>query len=356
MLPPDQPLVLGENLSLNPFPHQAPHAASRTILIIGGGVTGLVTAWILLDRGYHVTTVSKEWASFTHQQCLTSQIAGALWEYPPAVYGQHTDILSLKKSKHWCMVAYNIWGAIAADPSLAALAGVQTRSSHFFFPCPIQELPAQYRKMQEIEMSSIRGFKRDPSSIKRYDIDPQYGVIDAYEHLAPIIDTDRCMEWLMSLVQSKGAKYQTESIADDLFNQEEDLLNRFSADAIINCTGLSALSLASDKTCYPLRGALIRVINDGSDFPTIDSSLAITADAAQDNEIVFIVPRNDNILLIGGIAQPGEWDLNLALTSPEFKRMWARAEAFLPSLKHGRLDLQYPLAQGLRPARERNIS
>ncbi|KAL8655658.1 MAG: hypothetical protein Q9226_002957 [Calogaya cf. arnoldii] len=351
----DQPLTLGENFSLEPFAQQSPDASSLTILIVGGGVTGLINAWVLLDRGYHVTVVSKEWASFTDRQRLTSQIAGALWEFPPAVCGQHTDILSLKKSKRWCMVAYDIWAAIASNPSLAALAGVQMRASNFFFPCPIEDLPAQHHKMKEIAKSGVHGFRRSTDLIHKHGIDPRYGAVDAYEHLAPVIDTDRCMEWLMLLVQSKGAKFLKKTITGDLFSQEQDLLNRFSADVILNCTGLSALSLAGDKTCYPLRGALIRVVNDGKDFPKVESSLAITADAAEDNEIVFIVPRNDNILLIGGVAQPGRWDLNLTLDSPEIQRMRARAEAFLPSLKHARLDPDYPIAQGLRPAREKNI-
>ncbi|KAL8708747.1 MAG: hypothetical protein Q9220_006389 [cf. Caloplaca sp. 1 TL-2023] len=348
-------LVLGSNLTLDPFPQELPDAASPTILIVGGGVTGLITAWVLLDRGYRVTIVSKEWASFTDQQRLTSQIAGALWEYPPAVCGQHTDAMSLSKSKRWCMIAYNIWAAIASNPKLAALAGVQMRSSNFFFPFPIEESSAQYRKMQEIENSGVQGFNRAPNLIQKQGIDPRFGAVDAYEHLAPVIDTDRCMEWLMVLVQSKGAKFHTETVADDLFSCEQDLLSRYSADVVVNCTGLSALTTADDKTCYPLRGALIRVLNDGTDFPKVESSLAITADAAQDNEIVFIVPRNDNILLIGGIAQAQKWDLDLSLESPEIQRMRARAEAFLPGLKRARVDPDYPTAQGLRPARERNI-
>lgn len=351
----DHPLVLGENLSLEPLPQIAPDASSPTVLILGGGVTGLITAWVLLDRGYRVHIVSKEWASFTDQQRLTSQIAGALWEYPPAVCGQHTDAISLSNSKRWCMVAYRIWDAIASDPSLSALSGVRMRSSNFFFPFPVEEDAAQLSKMQDIERSGVRGFSRAPNLIQKQGIDPHYGAVDAYEHLAPIIDTDRSMEWLMVLVQSKGAHFHTETIDGDLFTQEESLLQRFSADALINCTGLSALSLAGDKTCYPLRGALIRVLNDGSDFPKVNSSLAITADAAHDNEIVFIVPRNDNILLIGGIAQPRQWDLDLTLDSPEIQRMRSRAEAFLPGLKHARVDPEYPLAQGLRPARERNV-
>ncbi|KAL8825676.1 MAG: hypothetical protein Q9191_004265 [Dirinaria sp. TL-2023a] len=209
--------------------------------------------------------------------------------------------------------------------------------------------------MREIECSGVRGFSRDPSLIQKQGIDPHYSAVDAYKHLAPIIDTDRGMEWLMGLTQSKGAKFHTETINDDLFMQEEILLNRFSAAVLINCIGISAHTLANDKTCYPLRGALIRVLNDGTDFSKVHSSLVIAADAAHDNEIVFIVPRNDNVHLIDGIAQPHKGELDLTLESPETQRMRCRAEAFLPGLKNARLDPEYPLAQSLRPARERNI-
>lgn len=351
----DHSLNLGENLSLDPLPHQGPTATSPTVLIIGGGVTGLINAWVLLDRGYHVTVVAKEWASFTDEQRLTSQIAGALWEFPPAVCGQHTDAISLNNSKRWCMVAYKIWDAIASDPNKAAISGIQMKSSNFFFPRPIEEDSAQLLKMREIEQSGVRGFNRAPSLIQKQGIDPRYGAVDAYEHLAPIIDTDRAMEWLMVLVQSKGAKFFTDTIHGDLYNQEDELRERFGADVIINATGLAGLELAGDRGCFPLRGALIRIINDGTDFPKVESSLAITADAAHDNEIVFIVPRNDNILLLGGVAQPHEWNLDLTLDSPEIQRMRARCENFLPGLKNARVDPDYPLAQGLRPARARNV-
>ena len=348
--------LIGSDFSLRPLPQKSPTASSPSVLVVGGGLTGLITAWVLLDRGYHVTIVAKEWASYTDEQRLTSQIAGALWEYPPAVCGQHTDAMSLQKSKRWCMIAYGIWDIIASDPDLAALSGVKMRQSTFFFPCPIEEDPKQFSKMQEIERSGVRGFRRGSDLIRSYDVSHEYGAVDAYEHLAPVIDTDRAMEWLMVHVQGKGAKFFTETIHGDLFLQEDELRDRFDTDVIVNATGLAASELAGDSTCYPLRGALLRVINDCRDFPKVETALAITADAAQStNEIVFIVPRNDEILLLGGIAQPRESTLDLKLTDPVIERMRKRCEAFLPKLGNARLDPEYPLAQGLRPARERNV-
>ncbi|GME34235.1 nucleotide-binding domain-containing protein [Neofusicoccum parvum] len=218
---------------------------------------------------------------------------------------------------------------------------------------PVEQDEDQRDKMIEIMASGVRGFRHDENIIHERGINKSYGAVDAYEHLAPVIDTDTCMAFLKDLVASKGAKLITRTIKGDLFDQEQSLRAEFQADAIINATGLSGSEVAGDKSCYPIRGALIRVINDGSDFPKLDQALTISADVA--GEIVFLVPRNDGILLIGGITESNQHALDLTLDSPIVKRMRARCEEFLPDLKKARLDPDYPLAQGLRPFRQRNI-
>ncbi|KAI9877365.1 MAG: hypothetical protein M1830_004126 [Pleopsidium flavum] len=254
------------------------------------------------------------------------------------------------------MVSYAVYDAIAADPEMAAASGIRMKCSDFFFPCPVEEDPAQLHKMLELQKSGVRGFVCDARLIQERNVSPKYGAVDAYEHLAPIIDTDRAMTWLMGLVDDKGAKFVTDTVHGDIFDCENELRTRFNADAIVNATGLAGEELAGDSTCYPIRGGLIRVINDGSDFPKVNTALTITADAVHDsNEIVFIVPRNDDILLIGGIAQSHQWQLDLTLNTPIIQRMRARCEAFLPDLKNARVDPRYPLAQGLRPFRACNV-
>lgn len=354
--PHSEGLVFGRDLSPFPSPLHTPVSTSPHILIVGGGVTGLVTAWTLLDSGYRVTIIAKEWASYGKEQRLTSQIAGALWEFPPAVCGQHTDAISLQHSKRWCMVAYHIWDAMAAHPALSELSGVRMKPASFFFPRPLEEDIEQISKMLEIMGSGIRGFRRDKGIIKERRVADSYGAIDAYEHLAPIIDTDVAMGWLKDTVTAKGAKLITRTISGDLLNQEKALRSEFGADVIINATGLAGAEIAGDASCYPIRGGLIRVINDGTDFPKVEAALTITADAAgSSNEIVFLVPRNDNILLIGGVAEPHKYKLDMTLETPIIDRMRKRCEAFLPDLKKARVDPEYPFAQGLRPFRQRNV-
>ncbi|KAL2793840.1 hypothetical protein BJX66DRAFT_218105 [Aspergillus keveii] len=363
------PLMLWKDLSPEDTPLFPPSPSSAHILIIGSGVIGLTTAWALLDRGYKVTIVSKEWASHTSKQRLTSQIAGALWEYPPAVFGHHTDTISLINSKRWCMVNYRIWSAIASIPALSDAAGVRMKPADFFFKHRIAEDAGVQAKVQEMRSDGVHGLVHDSGLICANGINPTYGIVDAFEALAPVIDTDTCMSWLTSLVQEKGADLQTQTISGDLYAQESELRARFSADAIVNATGLGASDLSSDKTCYPIRGALLRLLNDGTDFPKIEKALVVPAAAGSDqmpssdsnleprssNEIIFLVLRNDNILVLGGITEPNEWEMDLSLDSPIIQRMRSRCEPFLPMLKNARLDPEYPLAQGLRPFRKKNV-
>jgi D-amino-acid oxidase len=130
----DDALVEGSHFSALTTPLIAPTDASPHILVVGGGIIGLTTAWALLDRGYQVTVIAKEWPTYTSKQRMTSQIAGALWELPPAVCGQHTDPISLSHSRKWSWASYKLWCAIADDKELSACSGVFVQKSAFFFP------------------------------------------------------------------------------------------------------------------------------------------------------------------------------------------------------------------------------
>lgn len=348
------PLPGGHAISTGPTPRIASAMSSPHVLVIGGGVTGLITSWVLLDRGYRVTILAKEWANNSTATRLTSQIAGALWEFPPAVCGSHTDACSLKRSKKWAMDAYHVWRTLAAADDGKDM-GVEMVRSVFYFPEKVVGSSNQLGKMLEIEGSGVLGFAHSASLIDEMGIDPQCGAVDAYELLVPAIDTDKAMHWLMSLIKAKGARFITEEITTDLLSIENSLRARFRADAIINCSGLASHVLASDPKCYPLRGGLLRFANDGKSFPKLNHALSISADATATGEIIFIVPRDNDTLIVGGFAEPDQWSLTNNINSPIVRRMHERAIAFLPALKNAKLDPVYPFAQGLRPARMGNV-
>ncbi|ORX97246.1 hypothetical protein BCR34DRAFT_497071 [Clohesyomyces aquaticus] len=161
------------------------------------------------------------------------------------------------------------------------------------------------------------------------------------------------MTFLMNLETAKGAAMITRQISGELFDQQAELLKEFDADVIINATGLSGREVAGDGSCYLIRGGLVRAINNGKHYPRVEAALTIPVSAA--DEIVFLFPRNDDILLIGAFTEPKKDTLDLTLDSPVVQRMWSRCDDFLPELRNAKLDPVYPFAQSLRPFRERNV-
>lgn len=111
-------LCLGEDFSPSSAPLRRPTSSSPHILVIGGGVTGLVTSWMLLDKGYKVTIISKEWATYTKAPRLTSQIAAALWEFPSAGCGPETSPQTLERLREWALQSYETYCGLAAQPEL----------------------------------------------------------------------------------------------------------------------------------------------------------------------------------------------------------------------------------------------
>ncbi|KAF1985144.1 DAO-domain-containing protein [Aulographum hederae CBS 113979] len=378
------------------------------ILVIGSGITGLATAWVMLDEGYRVTIVSPPHAStfnnptvdnkvgpgsISHPR-LTSQVAGALWEYPPAVCGSHTNSLSLAYSKGWAMMSYQILKIFASQPMASGDDnGIRMRKSVFFFPRPLTDttdcplggenckVHAESLKMEEMAESGVSGFRHSADLIAEYAINPAMAK-DAYELDVPVIDTDVAMPFLRNLVIFKGAVLVEETITGDLLTQEESLRKKYGdADVIVNASGIAAHELANDDTVYPLRGALIRVKNIGPGLP-LNAALSISADAAKmtasdcnqrhnddgSNEIVFIVPRSSDTIVLGGIAQPLPYlestpntvpadnpQLSLQMDSPVIQAMFDRCKSLFPALANAELDEAYPLAQGLRPTRKAGV-
>ena len=71
--------------------------------------------------------------------------------------GRHTDLISLRLSKGWCMTSYKVFDQLrkilhAAGPSGH---GVRMRVANFFFDKPVEENEEEYEKMCEIEEAGV---------------------------------------------------------------------------------------------------------------------------------------------------------------------------------------------------------
>ncbi|XP_015758697.1 PREDICTED: D-aspartate oxidase-like [Acropora digitifera] len=248
------------------------------ILIIGGGVVGMTSALQLLSKGYKVTVVAKEYASpVASDKCITSEIAGALWEWPPAVCGRHTDEKSLERSKVWCMDSYAKFMELAMNQRK-----LEPTSDNQCFTSKIRLKIFQARRRRSVNTDT--------------------GVVDAYQHMAPMVDTVVYMQWLYKQCKDKGCRFVHREIKGLLRDQAEQLKKKYNADLIFNCSGLSAKELAGDEDVYPLRGVILKVRNDGSLMPKLNHSMCISLiedideSKKEGQSFVFILPRGEDKL------------------------------------------------------------
>jgi D-amino-acid oxidase len=327
---------------MSPIQQRTP---TRHALVIGAGVSGLTTALELTGRGMRVTVLAEKFAPD-----IVSVVAGALWEWPPAVCGYHQDEKSLERSKKWCMTSFERF----REMNERSVPGVHMRMVNFYLTEPIENNPRDLRKMREIE-ANVPGFERHPVKAESDAVNPKYGAVDGYRHLAPMIDTDDYMRWLMTEARRAGVTIELRRITGSLREQRAALLAEYDAEVLICCAGLGTAGL-NGAQMYPLRGALVRMKNDGKRFPKVTEAHCVSHKADSDvQDIVFIVPRGEDMLVLGGLTEPDEWSTDLSLEYGPVRDMYERCMAFMPMLADGELDLGEPVRTGLRPFRHGNV-
>jgi D-amino-acid oxidase len=327
------------------IPRVGVSSSSPRVLVIGAGVSGLSTALCLARRGFAITVLADKFAPD-----VTSNVAGALWEWPPAVCGHQFDAASLARSKAWCETSYAIFTELARDPA----TGVHVRPVTFYFNRPIQEDPRARHKMEEVS-GKVAGFRHDAALIAENGVNPTLGLRDAYSYLSPMVDTDTYMRWLMREAARLGCRFVARRLSGTIREQEAAIRREFGAEFLVNCTGLGAAELAEDEV-RPLRGALVRVRNDGRTSPRITQAHCVSHAADGEDGFVFILPRGDDLVVLGGIAELDQSGLEIGLDNHEpVRAMYRRCIEFLPALQGAEIDAEQPVRVGLRPFRPTNV-
>lgn len=375
-------------LSTNGEPRMQPESASKHILILGAGVSGLLVAWMLLDKGYRVSIFADDWAwtkDFKKSR-MTSQIAGALWEFPPGGCGL-TEISSgssesanVQHYREWALQSYEFYDEYTRLSNLhernGASLGLRFADLHQFFYRDLDDAEdvsaAEEREKREaIRTARDNGRMRGPmfTTYDENQLSAKFkGVVNlefrgekfksGYTHRAPIVNTDKGMAYLMALVKTKGANLETRTFEGTIQSFGKELLEDYQGNAIVNATGLGARKLAGDKDVYPVRGAVLRVENTRRGlFQHLNDAYLVPAQKDHHKfptKTIFIVPRSDDVLYVGSIIQSKNDKMNLSQESPEVQDMWDRAGDFVKNLRHAGLVPEYPFAQGLRPFTKNN--
>jgi D-amino-acid oxidase len=202
----------------------------------------------------------------------------------------------------------------------------------------------------------VEGLRHDAGSIEANAVNRDCGLADAYCHLAPVVDTDAYTRWLLEELRAGGCLVAQRHVRGPLREQEAALCGEFGATVIVNCAGLGARELAQDEM-YPLRGALIRMINDGWRMPRVNQAHCISiSEGERRQDMIYVIPRGESHLMLGGLVEPNEWGLDINLENYQpIRDMLRRCQEFLPALREGEIDANEPVRVGLRPMRPANV-
>jgi D-amino-acid oxidase len=92
-------------------------------------------------------------------------------------------------------------------------------------------------------------------------------------------------------------------------------------------------------------------------MPKVDEAHCVPhPEGSTEQDMVFIVPRGENMLLMGGLTEEDEWSLDIGLHNHQPVRdMYRRCLDFMPVLAQAELDPNEPVRVGLRPVRNGNV-
>jgi D-amino-acid oxidase len=269
------------------------------ILIIGGGVIGLTTAARLLEAGHAVTLVAHDITPET-----TSDVAAAFWS-PGAMLGGPSP-------RAWALESLRAFQGLASIPG----------SGIAFVP--------QHTLADEAITIPDLGPEVPTSPLPEGRFDSRW---HGFTISAPRIDVPVYMPWLLAHVRGLGGELRSGEAITSL----EDASQGF--DAVVNCTGLGAASLAGDQGMTPIRGQVVLVRRpDGLPDDVVH--------AETDEGTTYIVPRSGDVLF-GGVYEYGESGMDPVPATAE--AIIDRCAAFYPQLRDAEV-LRHRV--GLRPGRQ----
>ncbi len=274
--------------------------SKQKILIVGAGISGLSTAWMIDKSKYDITIMA---AKFSPD--ITSNRAAAFW-FPYHIRNDHRGI-------RWCNESYEAYKAFSHNKDTGVSMQVLTKGLR--------------KGIEDGEKNWVDFLPEGISKmLSPQDTSPEYDIV--YEVTVPLIETQLFLPWMMHQLKALGVAFLQEKI---------DSLSTYtnSYDIVFNCSALGSRMLCNDDTIIPVRGQV-----------GLLSPHQASASFYLDNETpLYIVPRQDAII-IGGTY---EENITTDNTEPDtIHRLLENAYMVFPALR--KLEVIGSWA-GLRPVR-----
>ncbi|XP_001639620.2 D-amino-acid oxidase [Nematostella vectensis] len=314
------------------------------VLVIGAGVIGLTTAYELLEKGFRVTILAKEFVSPSNNHKIASQVAAGLWQIPVRILPWR-DAQVEKNIFDWCMRTWHRFSELSKQKDVT---GVYMRQRIKLYTHKIDDDLRVKEHMQAHQ--HLPGFRHSLQIITDYGINGD-GIKDAFTFLSPVVDTDIFLTWLTGQLQSQGVDFVKEEVTPPLSQHLGVLRSRYKAHWVINCTGFQAEYMAQDKKAYPLRGAGLIIHN--ADINVMPDACIQTTTPWREGDaegLAIIAPRGVHSVWLGTFKQPSS-DCFLEMSDPIVRRMLKECQKVYPPLRHIRDEHLSGMTVGVRPNR-----
>ncbi|KAJ7834514.1 D-amino-acid oxidase [Mycena leptocephala] len=264
-----------------------------TIFVVGAGVIGLTTAIRALEAGFDVTIFAEIFPEDKKSIKYTSCWAGA----------NHKSVATtnefLHKLERETLTVF--LELIKEDPLVPAMVRPQKDQTQVFGP-DVQKL-----------WDHIAKFYSDFRTLEPSELPD--GVVHGITYSTILVDVPRYLPYLWNrFLSSGGQAFRTTlpSLSALLSEKDRPALEAFpptsshaapifNPAALINCTGIGALSMGDvlDTNVYPTRGEVLIIrapwIHHGSSC------------YFKDNHLSYVIPRQSGDAILGGTFQPDDW-------------------------------------------------
>ncbi len=266
---------------------------SQRVIVVGAGVVGLTCALRLLQAGHRVDVVARDLPRET-----TSAVAAAFW-YPYRA-------LPRDRVTSWAATTYAVLDALAdTDPE----SGVRMVPGTQVFRGPAPE-PWWAAAVPALERTR----------------DVPAGWAEGWRFTTPVADTSVYLDWLVGRIEDAGGTLTRLNLGG--------LPDPPEGGVVVNCSGLGARLLGSDRTVVPVRGQVVYVEQFGLDRWWLDESAP-----------TYVVPRERDVV-VGASDVEGEWSRTPSAEATE--DILRRSALLVPALAEARV-LRHKV--GLRPVR-----
>jgi D-amino-acid oxidase len=265
----------------------------QRVIVVGAGVVGLSCAVRLLEAGHRVDVLARDLPRET-----TSAVAAAIW-YPYHAFPQD-------RVTAWAARSYQAFASLAgeSDTGVRMVAGTEVLRDAEPDPWWASAVPSLDRETSLPE-----------------------GYAAGWTFVTPLVEMPVYLDWLSRRIVDLGGTLTRLNLRE----------LPAGADAVVNCSGLGARLLGSDRTVEPASGQVVYVEQFGLDRWWVDG--------ASPDGPTYVVPRSRDIV-VGGTDVEGDW--SRTPSAEVASAILERAARLVPEVAAARV-IRHKV--GLRPVR-----